>query len=551
MSLMSKLSHKTLQRVVFQPETYRGLQRGINLIAEAVRPTLGPHPRMVASEHPLRHRLPDLLDEGAVIAQRIIELPDRDEDVGAMMIRHVLMHVKEQAGDGTATAAVLMQSVYNEGIRYIAAGGNAMQLRRFLEEGTRAILSELAEMTTYPEGEEQLAQIASSICHDLPLAAMLGEVVDIVGEYGQIEIQSGQGRTLEREYVEGMHWKNGLLSREMIADHTLLRTELENAAILISDLFVKEPDQLVPALTVAKESGCSSLLVIAQEISPAAMALLLANAKDETFAIAAVKTPGDTPTERGTSLQDMAVLSGGTPFLLAAGYQTMDRIKPQDLGHARRAWADLHRFGIIGGRGGARALRQHIAGLRAAYRQMEDVESRRTLQQRIGKLMGGSAILTVGGATNAEIMARKDLAERAADAIRAAVIEGVLPGAGAALLACRPSLRQRLAQSVDPDERAAFRILIRALEEPARAIAANAGYDPGEAIAQVTLAGPGYGWDVNTGRAVDAAQAGILDVAAAQKAAVQSAIAGAALALTTDVLVHHAKFNWYKPGSRY
>ncbi|MBL7199486.1 MAG: hypothetical protein ISS56_05010 [Anaerolineae bacterium] len=435
----------------------------------------------------------------------------------------------------------MLQSVYNQGVRYIAAGGNAMRLRHYLEQGVRLILSQLTGMITQPRGEQQLVRIAGTICYDRPLAEMMGEIFDIIGEHGRLEIRSGQGRHLEREYVEGMYWDEGLLSRAMIADQKLLRTEMENVAILITDLKIEDPDQLVPVLSMAMSGGFSSLLVIVAGLSDRAIGLLQANSKPETFPIAAVKAPGQTPAERGAALLDMVRLTGGTPYLVSAGQQTLRGIDLQDLGRARSAWANLHSFGIIGGKGDSRALRKHIADLRAAYRAPEDAESRQQLQQRIGKLIGGSAILRVGAATNVEIMTRRELAERTAEAMRGVLIEGVLPGGGYSLLACRPALREQADRSENPDKRAAYNILIEALAEPARTILHNAGHDPSRAMADLDGAGPGCGYDVNTGQVVDLAQAGIMDIAAAIKAAVHGAVTGAALALTTDVLVHHLK----------
>jgi chaperonin GroEL len=536
------MSKRSVRAVVFQPDTYRGLQKGINQIANVIRPTLGPRPRVVAIELTMRrHQPPELLDEGAVIARRIVELADRDQDVGAMLVREALMHVHEQVGDGTATAAVLLQSVVNQGIRYLAAGGNAMRLRHYLEQGTRTILTELQGLTTCPHGEVQLTHIARSICYDSRLAGMLGEIFSIIGEYGRLEIRSGQGRDLEREYVEGMYWTGGVLSREMLTDVDRLRTDMENTAILASDLKIEDPEQLIPTLSVAKSAGCSSLMVIAQELSDKATALLLANSKPDEFQIAAVKAPGDTQAERGIALLDLVTLTGGRPFLASMGHQTLNGVKYEDLGHARSAWADRNHYGIVGGRGDPRALRKYIADLRAAYKSAEGIEARQRLQERIGKLLGGSAILWIGGATRSEIEVRRELAERTATAMRGAITEGVLPGGGISLLACLPALQQTLDQSTDPDQRAAYRILIKAMEEPIRTIVSNAGYDPSTVMAMIAQAGTGHGFDVESAQVVNMAETGIFDVAATIKTAVQSAVAGAALALTTDVLVHHLK----------
>jgi chaperonin GroEL len=528
-------------RVVFQPTAYQSLQRGINQMVEAVRPTLGPLPRIIAIERMVRSKTPELLDNGGVIARRITQLPDHDEDVGAMFVRHMLWRLHEKVGDGTATAAVLFQSVYNQGLRYIAAGGNAMQLRRYLEAGLQVILDELTRMAIHLEGKESLAQIAETICHDPPLAKMLGEIFDIIGEYGQLEVRSGRSRELEREYVEGMYWKGGVHSRQMISDHTNLRTEMENVAVLISDIEIEDPRRLIPIVDMAVQAEIRSLLIIASKLSESATSLLLRASQDPTkFKAIAVKAPWTTISDRATALEDLAILTGGRVFAKIAGY-TLGGVKLQDLGRARRAWADRSHFGIIGGKGDPRLLRKHITDLRTAFRQSEDPDVRKKLRERIGKLMGGSATLWVGGMAEGEIDARKELAQRTSDALRGAIVEGVLPGGGVSLLACRPALQRMLEQNTDPDERAAYRILIRALEEPIRTILTNAGYDASEVMAEIKQAGPGFGFDVRSGQVADVAQAGIFDVSSVQKAAVHSAVASAALALTIDVLVHPKK----------
>ncbi|UCC62324.1 MAG: chaperonin GroEL [Anaerolineae bacterium] len=533
------MSRGKVRRVVFQPTTYRSMQRGINQMVEAVRPTLGPLPRAVAIERADRGKMPELLDSGGVIVRRILELPDRDADMGAMFLRQVLWRVHEQVGDGTATTAVLFQSIYDQGVRYIVSGGNAMLLRGSLEQGLRVILDELAGMALPVEGEERLAEVAESICYDRPLAEMLGEIFDIIGEYGQCEVRSGRSRELEREYIEGMYWGGGLFSREMIADRSRLRTEMQNASVLIGDLTLEDPRQVVPVLEMAGQAGLRNLLILASKLSDGVTALLLSVSQEpEKFHAIAAKTPGATSTDQATAVEDLAVLTGGRPLVKAAG-DTLGGDRLEDLGRARRAWADRNYFGIVGGKGDPRALRAHIANLRSAFSRATEAEARRKLQQRIGKLMGGSATLWVGGATETEIGARKELAKRTADALRGAVREGVVPGGGVSLLACRPALQQRLDQSTSPDERAAYRILIKAVEAPIRTILANAGYDASEVMAEIRLADRGHGFDVRSGRIVDMAQAGIWDAAAVLRAAVHGAVASAALALTTEVLIHH------------
>jgi chaperonin GroEL len=525
------------QRVVFQPTTRSSLQRGIEQIANTIRPTLGPLPRFVAIEQPLSSRAPELLDNGGVIARRILELPDRDEDMGAMLLRNLLLRVNEQVGDGTATAAVLFQSIYDQGVHYIASGGNAMRLRHYLEESSAVIRDALDNMTIHRLGKEHLAQVAESICHDPPLAKVLGEIFDIIGEHGHLEIVDGRSRELEREYSEGTYWKSGVHSYYMLPGHKQ-PVWLEEAAILISDLEIDDPFQLVPVLETLIKFEFRALVIMAAKLSESALTLLI-NQKPETLRVIAVKAPGTSAEDRAANLEDLAVITGGRPILKAAG-ETLAGGTLEDLGHVRRAWADSSRFGVVGGKGDPRALRSHIMSLRTSFQQAEDPATRRNLRERIGRLRGGVATLWVGGPTITEVRARKELATRTADAIRGAQ-GGLLPGGGTALLACRPILQDRYKHSDDPDERAAYHIMMNAVDEPIRAIIHNAGGDVGQVMADIIQAGVGYGFDVRSGEVVHMATAGILDVASNLHAVLQSTINSAALALTVDVLVHPKK----------
>lgn len=511
------------------------MQRGTRQLVNAIRPTLGPLARTVAITSIAPEKKPEILDSGGIIARRIIQLSDPDEDMGAMLARQMLWQQQEEHGDGTATAAVLFQAVYEGGLRYIAAGGNAMRLRHFLEKGLSAILGELTVMTCPVAGKAQLAEVARAICHDNALADMLCEIFDIIGEYGQLDIQAGRGRHLEREYVQGTHWKSGIFSAEMLGGQQSV--QLENAAILISDFEIKEPGELAGAVRAALAAQHRTLVIMARSLSEKVIGFLLTNRKTEKFQAIAVKTPGSTSVDQLANMRDLAILTGGQPLIQASG-QALNDVRHGDLGFARTAWANAVNFGIIGGKGDPCALRRHLDGLRQSFAQADDRQTRAKLQGRIGRLMGGSATLSIGGATDLEIKARKELAQHAADAVRGAVREGVLPGGGAALVACCAKLRRLCARSRDEDERAAYRVLIRALQEPMRVIAANAGYDPSAVLAAVERARPGSGFNAHTGKVVDLTQVGIVDAASAQKAAVHGAIATAALALTVDVLIH-------------
>jgi chaperonin GroEL len=516
------------------------MQAGINQIVDVIRPTLGPRPRIVAMERVASpDRPPEMLDDGGTIARRILELPGRNEDVGAMYIRHVLWKLHENVGDGTATAAVIFKEVYNQGLRYLASGGNAMRLRSYLEEGMRVIFDQLDGMTSPLEGKEALARVAESICYDPPLAQMLGEIFDVIGVYGRFELRSGRTNTLEREYIEGMYWKGGALSRTMYTDQTKLRADLKDAAILVTDLAIENPRDLVKLLTIVAQSKIGALLIVAKDVSQTCIGVLTRPEITDKVKIVAVKTPGALLQAQGEALRDLAILTGANPLLGATG-STLPSVTLENLGRARTVWTDRNYFGIIGGQGNPRAIREHIAALRAAYEREQDPDEREKLEYRIGKLISGSAVLLVGGFTEREVEVRKELAERTAKAVRAAMREGVLPGGGVALLACRQALQQRLEQSEDPDARMAYRVLLRAVEAPFRTLVENAGFESSVVLGEVDRAGDGYGFDAIAGRVVDMAEAGVLDAAVVQKAAARSGIGGAALALTTDVIVHRA-----------
>jgi chaperonin GroEL len=524
--------------VVFQPQVYRSMQRGVTTLVKAIRPTLGPLPRTVLSEKIIsRNALPEMLDDGGTIARRLLQLPDREADMGAMYLRHALWRLHELAGDGTATAAVIFDAIFSQGVKYIIAGGNAMRLRHYLEQGGELIQQQLAEQKIHLQGKTRLADLATGICYDPELGHMLGEIFDIIGPFGQLEVRQGRSRALEREYIEGMYWDGAITSRSMIEDIQLGRATLENPSIFISDLEVKEPQDLLPLLEVALQGGVKSLLLIVSALPDKVVSILTAKQNREKIQVVAVKSPALHVDVRRNALEDIAILTGGRVFHQAAG-DTLSAVKPEDLGKARRAWADLHHFGLSGGRGDPRQFRQHIAELRAQYQRMTEKDDRQRALKRIGGLMGGSAVLWVGANTPLEVDRRKALAQRAADAMRGAIREGVLPGGGVAWLACKPALAARAKHASNADERAAYTILLNAIETPVRTLLQNAGCNPSAILAKMVTAGPRHGYDVLRQQIVDVTESGPFDSAAVLDSVIFTAVHGAALALTVDVFVH-------------
>ena len=537
-----KMKGKGTPRVIFQPRTSHALRDGIGLLAGAIRPTLGPAAGMVAIDYITKEKgRPEVLDSGGVIARRIIELGDSSADMGAMLLRAMVCRQHDEIGDGTATATVLFEAIYRAGLRYIAAGGNGTRLRHYLDELLPAVLAELDRQTFRIESREDFTQIAHSLAHDPTMAAMMGEIFDVIGEYGQLDIRKDRARGLRREYVEGVYFNSGLFSRVMVNDQVVKRAELHDTHVFICDFNIEDPRELFPVIETAVDAKIPSLVIIARRMSEAAMSLVLAANRPGKFQALAIKLPDPNPEMRAAAMEDLAALTGATPLLKVMG-DALSAVTPAHFGRARRVWATAHQFGLHGARGDPRKLRRHILHLEDRFRaatDREEREEREALEARIGKLMGGSATLWVGAATEPEIEIRKSAAERAARAVRMAVREGVLPGCGLALLNVRPMLERRLEAATEPDERAALGILLDALAAPTRAIYENAGHDASEIMARLAFAGPGTGFDVLRGEVVDLRAAGILDCASVVRLSTRNAIATAALALSIDVLVHH------------
>ena len=526
-------------RVVFQPETHAAMQRGINWIAEAVRPTLGPLPRLVAIDPVSRGNIsPLLLDDGAMIARRILELPDANDDMGAMFCRKVLWDQHEQVGDGTTMTAVLLQSVYNQGIKYIAAGGNAMILQRYLENGLCIIRDQLESRVMPLERQQHITALANSVAHDEVVAAALGEIFDVIGEHGLLELRSDYGREVNHEFVEGVYFKNGLHSKVMLTAGKATKLQLENVALLISDFEIDDPRQLVATVGEAYSSGVKALVIVSKTLSEQCVAVLAAMSRDpERFHVIAVKAPDDLSSQ-AVLLEDFALLTGGQLYLSAMG-EGLSSTRLSGLGYARRVWADMEFFGVVGGKGSPLKRREHIRELTAAFDSADKPDIKSKLRERIGTLLGGSAILRIGGLTESQIKARKASTEQTIVVLRNALKRGILPGGGVALLCCQSVLQRMAAQTPTLDEQVAYRILSRTLEEPIRSILVNAGYEPNVMLAELEHAEFGCGVDARNGKIVNVMETGIFDSADVLIAAVTRAISSAALALTIDVLVHH------------
>lgn len=535
--------------VILQPDTYLAFQRGIDLIVRAVQPTLGPVPRYVVNQ-PIGIDQPmEYLDQAGVIVRRLVQVEDRQADVGAMYLRHILFSVHEEVGDGVATTAVIFNSIFKQGIRFVTQGGNAMRLRVHLEKAMHLVLDEMTRLTQPVQGRQKLAALAKSVCYDPEMAGLLGEVMDVLGPYGYCEVSTHYSRELQRQYYNGANWPTISLNDRVTSDVGPLREDIIEPAILITDFEFTDAESLMPVIQMALVQDIRSLILIAASLSDEARGLLhVANQDPSKLSITAIKTPGSGVTEHTKAMVDMAVLTGGQPLVSAAGFSSA-HIKPENLGHARLAWTNKSFIGFSGSKSDPMIIKRHIKNLEESYQHASDRDIRKTIRERLSKFVNGSAGLFVGGIHEADIERRKEVAKRTIDALHSAMDTGILPGAGAALLACQKVLLppntprpKRDGCRVEPEEAAAYRILSDALEAPTRTILSNAGYTQ-SLVEKIKRAAPRACFDVISGKLVrqdeDTLATGISDVAGVQMAAVRAAITGAAMALTTDVIIQH------------
>ena len=522
-------------KIIEQPMTHRAIQNGVSQIVNAIRPTLGPLPRYLVN---MQDNKIELLDDGGIIARRIIQVDQRHEDVGAMLLRQVLWQVNQQVGDGTATAAVLYEAVYNEGLRYLSAGANAMRLREHLMQALRYLSQLLMAQCQTINDLQGLKSIAYSVCYDEEMADTVANVFDTVGQYGQIDIRSGHGRGIELKYVEGAYWKGGVQSKEMLRGTVRQVAEMQNASILITDMDVKEPSELINVIQLAIVSKIENLLLIVKSISDKGLSVVLDKRIAEKVKVVVVKIDGFVQDTLMQAREDMAFLTGANPILTVAG-QTLDHVTASDFGTARWVWADNNNFGLAGGKGDPYQIRQHVSALRNAYNQATDDDDKNRLLERLGRLYGGTATVVIGGVTDDEIERRKTLAERTVRAMRSALAGGVLPGGGVAIRNCQQALHDQAKQAQVFEAKAAYQILEHAVEAPIRALLMNAGHDPSEILAQIEHDEASDGFDLLKNEMVNTVDEGILDVALVQQEALHRAVSGAAQALTVDVMVLH------------
>jgi len=520
----------TAKQLLFGESAHARLVKGMNILTDAVRVTLGPKARTVVVEK--SWGAPSVVNSGVIVA-REIELEDRFENMGAQMVREVAAKTSEVAGDGTTTATLLAAAIVNEGLKYVAAGMNPMDLKRGIDAAVEALVAELERLAKPCATRTEIAQVgAISANNDASIGDMIAEAMEKVGREGVITVEDGKGLANELEVVEGTQFDRGYLSPYFITNAEKQSVVLEDVHILLHDKKIATIRELLPLLEHVAKMG-KPLLVIAEEVEGEALATLVVNKLRGVLHSCAVKAPGFGD-RRKAMLEDLAVLTGGTVVAEEAGI-TLEKAQPSVLGRARRVEIDKDDTTIIGGAGERAAIDARVAQIKGEIEDATSDYDKEKLQERAAKLAGGVALIRVGAATETEMKERKSRTDDALHATRAAVEEGVLPGGGVALLRARVCLKALHGRNADQD--AGIRIVERAVEEPLRQIVRNAGEEPAVVLQRVLEGEGNFGYNAATGDYGDMVAMGVLDPRKVTRAALQNAASIASLILTTDCMI--------------
>jgi chaperonin GroEL len=517
------------KQIVTGEESRQAILRGVNILADAVKITLGPKGRNAVIEK--KFGPPVITKDGVTVAKEI-ELKDPLENMGAQMVREVASKTSDVAGDGTTTATVLAQAIFREGVKTVAAGANPMALRRGIEKAVEVCVEEIKKLSREVKGE-MIAQVGTiSANNDRQIGNIIAEAMKKVGKDGVITVEESRTMETTLEVVEGMQFDRGYLSPYFVTDPERMECVLEDAYILIHEKKISSMKDLLPVLEQIAKMG-KPLLIIAEDVEGEALATLVLNKLRGTLSCCAVKAPGFGD-RRKAMLEDIAILTGGRALTEDLGIK-LENVRIEDLGRAKKVVVDKDNTTIVEGAGKPSEIEGRVKQIR---RQIEETTSdydREKLQERLAKLVGGVAVIKVGAATETELKEKKARVEDAMHATRAAVEEGIVPGGGVALLRCVPALEKL---KLEGDENIGVNIVKRALEEPLRQIAQNAGWEGPVVIGRVREAkDPNFGFDAERGEFCDLVQAGVIDPAKVTRLALQNAASIAALMLTTEALV--------------
>jgi len=517
------------KQLLYDIEARAALVRGIDALADAVKLTLGPKGRNVVLDK--KWAPPQVCSDGVTIAKEI-DLKEPFENMGAQLIKQAASKTNDVAGDGTTTATVLAQAMVHEGMKNVTAGANPIALKRGIEKATQAIVDAIKKEAVPVTNKDQMAQIASISANDTEIGNLLAEVMDKVGKDGVITVEEGKGLRFETEYVEGMNFDRGFISPYFVTNPDRMEAVIEDPYILLTDKKISAVSELLPVLEKTLQVS-KNIVIVAEDIDGEALATLVVNKLRGTVNCLAVKAPGFGD-RRKEMLQDMAILTGGQVITEEKG-RKLDSATVSDLGRARRVVSNKDETTVIEGRGAESDIK---ARMKQIKKQTEDTTSdydREKLQERLAKLSGGVAVIKVGAATEVELKEKKNRLEDALSATRAAVEEGVVPGGGVALLNALPALD---ALKLEGDELTGANIVKKAVDEPIRRIAINAGIEGSVVVDAVKRAAKrGWGYDAAKGDYGDMVAKGIIDPAKVTRAAIENASSVAAMILTTEALV--------------
>ena len=522
------MSAKSVQ---FGSSSREKLVQGVNVLANAVKVTLGPKGRNVVIQK--AYGGPAITKDGVSVA-REIELPDPIENMGAQMVKEVASKTADKAGDGTTTATVLAQSIVHEGIKYVAAGMNPMDLKRGIDKATAAIVAELDSISKPCNTNKEIAQVAAlSANSDHSIGDIIAQAMERVGKDGVITVEDGKGLDNELEVVEGMQFDRGYLSPFFITNQERQTVTLDDPYILLVDKKVSNIRDLLPVLEGVAKAG-RPLLILAEDVEGEALATLVVNKMRGILNTVAVKAPGFGD-RRQAMLEDIAILTGGTVIAEATGH-SLDKATVAELGRASRVEVNKDNTVIVGGAGDTNAIKARVASLRVQVEEATSDYDKEKLQERVAKLAGGVAVIRVGAATEVEMKEKKDRIDDALHATRAAVESGVVVGGGVALLRAKQKITQLKGANSEQD--AGIRIVLRACEEPLRAIAYNAGSEP-SVVVNAVLAGQGnYGYNAANDTYGDLVEQGVIDPTKVTRTALTNAASVAGLLLTTECSIN-------------
>jgi chaperonin GroEL len=525
------MAHKELK---FNEDARRALERGVNVLADAVKVTLGPKGRYVVLDK--KFGAPTITNDGVTIA-REIELEDVFENQGAQLVREVATATNDVAGDGTTTATVLAQAIVREGLKNVAAGANPMGLKRGIEKAVEAVVENLKTQSKDVSGKEDIARVATVSSREREIGDVIGDAIEKVGKDGVVNVEEGQGLGLELEFTEGMQFDKGYLSPYMITDAERMEAVLEDPYILIANQKIGAVKDILPVLEQVIQAG-RPLVIVAEDVEGESLATIVVNKLRGTFTAVAVKAPGFGD-RRKRMLEDIAILTGGEVITEEMGLK-LENTKLSQLGHARRVVVDKDSTTIIDGAGETDAIKGRIKQLKGEIENTDSDFDREKLQERLAKLSGGVAVVKVGASTETEMKEKKHRVEDALQAARAALEEGQVPGGGVALMNAADAVREQVLGDLEGDERTGAQIILKSLEEPIRQLAANAGLEGSVVVQAVRAAKPGWGMNIESGEVEDLLKSGIGDPTMVTRSALQNAASIAKNILTTEAIVAEA-----------